>query len=265
MQFEFILEKMANELAQPVNYFIDPDHSKILVNDWIGKELHFKFSGEIYCIVCGRKTKKAFAEGLCYPCFMNSPENSPCIIRPELCEAHLGKGRDMEWETKNHLQSHYVYLALTSAVKVGVTRSTNLVHRWIDQGAWKGIPLCLTNNRYEAGIIEVSFKSQITDKTNWQQMLKDLRYDIDLKAKREELLKFLDPQFSQFVVNNPELTEIVYPVQKYPTSVKSVNLEKSPDFKSTLAGIRGQYLIFIDNSVLNIRSHSGFKVNISVN
>ena len=56
-----------------------------------------------------------------------------CVIKPELCRAHLGEGRDMEWEREHHLKDHYVYLAVSSGVKVGITRDTQVPTRWIDQ------------------------------------------------------------------------------------------------------------------------------------
>ena len=62
--------------------------------------------------------KKSFNQGYCYTCFQNSPMSSECIIKPELCRAHLGEGRDMEWEREHHLKDHYVYLAVSSGVKV---------------------------------------------------------------------------------------------------------------------------------------------------
>ena len=35
------------------------------------------------------------------------------------------------------------------------------------------------------------------------------------------------------------------------------------EIKGTLKGIKGQYLIFEDNKVFNVRSHEGFVVEIS--
>ena len=43
-------------------------------------------------------------------------------MRPELCQAHEGIARDMEQAKRNCLQQHLVYLAVSSNVKVGVTR-----------------------------------------------------------------------------------------------------------------------------------------------
>jgi hypothetical protein len=46
--------------------------------------------------------------------------------------------------------------------------------------------------------------------------------------------------------------------------VSSLNLEKMPDFKGTLTGIKGQYLIFEDGTVFNVRTYEGYVVKISL-
>src|SRR5580658_698700 len=128
-----VLDKMRTLYINPVQYFLELGPDKIAVNELLGKPIKLQWTGNIYCGVCGRKTYKSFGEGLCYNCFANAPENAECIVRPELCEAHLGKGRDPEWEQRHHNRPHYVYLALTNDVKVGVTRGDQIPTRWIDQ------------------------------------------------------------------------------------------------------------------------------------
>jgi hypothetical protein len=54
-----------------------------------------------------------------------------------------------------------------------------------------------------------------------------------------------------------------FPVTQYPEKVQSINLVKTPSFKNTLTGIKGQYLIFEDQRVFNVRSHEGFVVKLS--
>ena len=145
------LKKMRVENGSPIKYWLPTKDGELFMNDLIGKEIELEFTGEINCCVCNRSTKKSFGNGFCYPCFMNAPENSECIIRPELCLGHEGKGRDPEWEEKNHVIPHTVYLALTSGVKVGITRGGNEFTRWIDQGAWKTIKLATVPDRYTSG------------------------------------------------------------------------------------------------------------------
>jgi hypothetical protein len=57
--------------------------------------------------------------------------------------------------------------------------------------------------------------------------------------------------------------KINYPVIKYPEKVKSVNLKKIPEFEGKLSGIKGQYLIFENGQVFNVRNHSGFIIGLS--
>ncbi|MFB6307199.1 MAG: DUF2797 domain-containing protein, partial [Flavobacteriales bacterium] len=117
---------MRTEFDTPVRYTLPIGIDNIELNQYINKNIRLKWTGNIYCIVCGRKTKKSFFQGLCYPCFRDAPQASECIIHPEKCRGHLQEGRDIEWEEKNHVKPHYVYLALSSQVKVGVTREDQI-------------------------------------------------------------------------------------------------------------------------------------------
>jgi Protein of unknown function (DUF2797) len=209
---------------------------------------------------CGRKTAKSFAQGFCFPCFKDSPENAECIIRPELCRGHLGEGRNVEWEQTNHVQPHIVYLALSSGVKVGVTRSTQMPTRWIDQGASKAMILAETPNRYFAGAIEVAMKTFLTDKTNWQRMLKGEVSAESLLEVKQILKEKLSEELSQFFSADETLLEIKYPVIKYPAKVTSMSFDKMTEISGILFGIKGQYLMFDDGRVINIRNHSGYLV-----
>ena len=101
---------------------------------------------------------------------MSSPAVGDWIMKPELSTAHLDiEDRDLEYEKRIQLQPHVVYLALSSEVKVGVTRKTQVPTRWIDQGAVQAIPIVEVPNRYLAGITEVALKNHFADKTNWQK------------------------------------------------------------------------------------------------
>ena len=88
-------------------------------------------------------------------------------MKPELSKAHLGiEERDLEFEKRLQLQPHYVYLAKTDRIKVGVTRATQMPYRWMDQGAKSAVILLETPNRYVAGQAEVALKNYFTDKTS---------------------------------------------------------------------------------------------------
>ena len=265
MNYNGTLSKMKTDLQDPIIYNLPIGDDLVLMNDLIGKYIVFDWKKEIYCISCGRKTNKSFAQGHCYPCFINSPETSECILRPELCEAHNGVARDIEWAEKHCLKDHYVYLAISSGVKVGVTRSTQIPTRWIDQGAWKAIKLAKTPNRYLAGLIEVKLKEYISDRTHWQKMLKNILIEgANLLEKKEEMIKYLPEDLTQYKSTNDKIIEINYPVNEYPEKVKSVGFDKFNEISGRLWGIKGQYLMFDDGTVLNIRKHAGYLINFEI-
>jgi hypothetical protein len=185
-------------------------------------------------------------------------------LHPELCEAHLGKGRDLEFEERNHNQPHFVYLAATDKVKVGVTRATQIPTRWIDQGASSSIILAETPNRYLAGCIEVALKDFFTDKTNWQNMLRNFQDEsIDLEEEKWQVHDELPSDLTQYWIENDEITTLNYPVLEYPEKVSSMSFDKTAQIQGTLTGIRGQYLIFDTKNVVNIRRHTGYEIEIN--
>lgn len=256
--------KMRTEYGQPVQYLLPLDEETVDMNDLIGHHLKLRFTGDIHCKVCGRKTKKSFGQGFCYPDFINHPANSECIIRPELCEGHLGKGRDPEWEKEHHVQPHVVYLALSSGVKVGVTRQDQVPTRWIDQGAWKAIRLAEVPYRRLAGEIEVALKEHLTDKTPWQRMLKhELATGVDLQQYKEEMRGKLPEAFQEYYSDNHDIIEIEYPALGFPEKVKSLSFDKQPEIEGKLMGIKGQYLLFEEGRVLNVRKHTSYLVELS--
>lgn len=255
------LRKMKTEDGNPIQYQLTFKDESYPINPAIGQTLTMHFTGEINCVKCGNLTKKSFGQGFCYPCFISAPEMSECIIRPELCEGHLGKGRDPEWETKHHVQPHIVYLALSSGVKVGVTREDQIPTRWIDQGASEAIILAETNNRQEAGKIEVALKAHMSDKTQWQRMLKNqILEGVDLIEEKETALDLLPEEYEDFFSEDYDVWQAEYPVLEYPEKVKSINLDKTPSYTGKLMGIKGQYLIFEENLVINLRKYGGYKV-----
>lgn len=265
MTYRGNLRKMTTIAGDPVQYQLRLGEDTVAMNDLIGQSIHIHYEGVINCKICGRKTSKSFGEGMCYPHFMTHPANSPCILRPELCEGHLGKGRDVEWEQEHHVQPHAVYLALSSAVKVGVTRETQIPTRWIDQGASQAIVLAETPYRQLAGQIEVALKEHYTDKTSWQRMLKnEVDESADLIAEKAKAVELLPAEFQQYVSEDDEVAELIYPVQAYPPKVKSLNLDKIADIGGTLQGIKGQYLLLDENRVFNVRKHTGYLVEITV-
>lgn len=262
MEISGNLSKMRTELDDPIRYRLQLDGDVLEMNDLLGRQLDIHFSGRINCIACGRPTKKSFGQGFCYPCFRDAPENAECIVRPELCEGHLGKGRDPEWEQKYHVQPHYVYLALSSGLKVGITRSTQVPTRWIDQGAAEAIILAEVPYRRLAGEIEVALKTYYNDRTNWQRMLKNEIAAADLIRTKEQAYHHLSEELKQYVTEDDRVWNLHFPHLDVPTKVKSQKLEKVQDVSGILTGIKGQYLILDNVNVLNVRNHAGYFVDI---
>lgn len=236
------------------------------VNQWLGKHVQIEFTGKIHCIATGKVIKKTYGEGLSYDAWLTSPLGNPAIVKPELSRIHEGIAlRDKEWEEKHHNQPHFVYLSRTSGVKVGVTRSTNLHSRWIDQGATEGIILALTPYRQLAGLVEVALKEHIADKTAWQAMLKGQCDDITpLTNHKDRMLQLLPSEYEDFFSDDDAIQIINYPIIRLPSKPKSLKLDNFPIISKRLTGIKGQYLIFEDDSVLNIRAHSAYEVSILV-
>ncbi len=257
------LRKMQTRLEGVAHYTLMLDDVPIDMNAKIGETIKLTFDGTINCIACGRKTNKSFGQGFCYPCFRNAPEASECIIRPELCRAHEGEARDMDWAERHCLTEQIVYLARSSAVKVGITRASQMPTRWIDQGATDAIVFARVPNRYTAGLVEVAMKEHLTDRTNWQRMLKNEVIDADLVATKASLIDTLDADLRQYIDEDNTVCTIDYPVERYPEKVKSIGFDKQAEIEGLLAGIKGQYLIFDDNRVLNIRKHNGYRIGLT--
>lgn len=264
MKYFGALSKMRTAMADPIQYYLMLDNDFIQLNDFVGREISLQYSGTITCF-CGNEVTETYRKNFCRDCFFTKPEASLTIMKPELSKAHLGiEERDLEWEKKMQLQPHVVYLANSAGLKVGVTRDSQVPTRWIDQGAEQAIVLARTSNRYEAGTVEVHLKDTISDKTPWQKMVQGYVPEVDLVAAKHEVLKYLPDELSQWAEQDDEIYQMKYPVEEYPTKVKSINLNKIPEVKGVLKGIRGQYLLFEGGGVLNVRSHEGYRVTLEV-
>lgn len=255
------ITKMKVTFGSPIQYELILGETIIPMNQFIGRNISLIWDNKIICTNCGKNTKTSFGQGFCFPCFQTAPEAAPCIISPELCRAHEGEGRDVEWEQTHHNQPHIVYLASSDSVKVGITRAGNQFTRWIDQGAYSTIVLAETPNRYLAGVIEVALKSELSDKTNWQRMLKnEIDESIDLVEEKWRIESILPFDLQDYFSENDEVHVMEYPVNQFPTKIKSVGFDKTPEVSGTLVGIKGQYLIFSDDRVINLRKHTGYLV-----
>ena len=263
------LRKMKVELADPVKYQLSLNDELVDLNPLLGKPIKLTYTGNIACVHCGGATKKSFNQGYCYRCFISLAQCDMCIMKPETCHYDAGTCREPDWADEFCFQPHFVYLANSSGIKVGITRQTQLPTRWIDQGAVQALPILKVQSRFISGLAEIAIARHVSDKTSWQKMLKNQTAPIDLKAKRDELLKVCDAELAEItkrfgeqafelLPDAPEV-DIVYPVIEYPTKVKSFNLDKQVEVAGTLLGIKGQYLL-LDSGVINIRKFSGYEV-----
>ncbi|MEO1081789.1 MAG: DUF2797 domain-containing protein [Pseudomonadota bacterium] len=254
------------------NYALPLDDHAVPLNELIGRSIQLNYSGEIHCLKCGRKTRKSFNQGYCYPCFTRLAQCDSCIVKPEKCHYAAGTCREPAWGEEQCMIDHVVYLANTSGLKVGITRGTQVPTRWIDQGATAAMPIFRVASRLDSGLVEVLFAEHVADKTAWQANLKGPGDVIDLAAARDRLTEVCAPGLESLedergigaitpLVDQSE-TRIDYPVLEYPQKVKSLTLDKIPEISGRLLGIKGQYLI-LDSGVVNIRRHAGYRVQFS--
>ena len=262
--FSGVLKKMLTTIDQEVQYYLDLPQHVINLNQCINKSLSLSLKG-YECLNC-HKTEAIFRQGFCKKCFFESPQAGDWIMRPELSKAHLDiEDRDLVYEKKVQLQPHIVYLALSSHLKVGITRKSQVPTRWIDQGAHQAIALLEVPNRYLAGLGEVALKELFSDKTNWRKMLQFNEVpEIDWTLERNKAIDALPNELKPYIIQNESLTSLSFPVERYPEKVKSLNLVKEEQFRGVLKGLKGQYLIFEDNTVFNVRSNEGLVVELKV-
>lgn len=263
MQYQGVLKKMPTENADEIQYFLDLNSDFLHLNQIIGKSVTLAFV-TYECLNCHLE-KEIYRQGFCRSCFFETPNAGDWIMRPELSKAHLGlEDRDLAYEEKVQLQPHIVYLANSSNVKVGVTRKQQVPTRWIDQGAHEAIEIVEVPNRYLAGITEVALKERVADKTNWRKMLKNDIEDENLVDWRNQLRPYLPDEVSEYYLENNSETALNFPVTKYPEKPRSLNLLKQKEYTGKLAGIKGQYLIFEDDTVFNVRANEGLVVKITI-
>ncbi|WAC03672.1 DUF2797 domain-containing protein [Lacinutrix neustonica] len=263
MTYQGVLTKMTTEFSQPIQYYLVFENDFIHMNQLLNKTLRFQFVKH-QCLNC-KLDKPIYRQGFCKSCFFDIPQAADWIMKPELSTAHLDKeDRDLDYEKKVQLQPHIVYLANSSNVKVGVTRKSQVPTRWIDQGAHEAIEIVEVPNRYLAGITEVALKAHVADKTNWRKMLKNDVEEENLVAWRNTLKQYIPQEAQQYFIENNSETTIEFPVLQYPEKPKSLNFEKVGVYEGVLKGIKGQYLIFEDNTVCNIRGNEGSVVSIDI-
>lgn len=264
---------MQTRLEPKVAYQLPIGDAVLDMNALLDQQIEIHFEGQINCVHCDRLTKKSFNQGYCYPCFRKLAECDSCIMSPEKCHFHLGTCRDEEWAQTHCMVDHIVYLANSSGLKVGITRATQVPTRWMDQGAVQAIPLLKTKTRYLSGLVEVALKQYVSDRTQWQRMLKNDVDVLDLQEEKEKLLAIArddiiilqaehgEDAIQVLATDNSDETQIDYPVLQHPVKIKSFNLDKEPTIRGKLLGIKGQYLI-LDTGVINLRKYTAYLLSI---
>ncbi|MEC8886617.1 MAG: DUF2797 domain-containing protein [Pseudomonadota bacterium] len=251
VEYKFVLDQFNTDLMQ-----------------CLGEKLQLEWTGRIFCVSCGNATPKSYSQGHCFKCFKTKAECDMCILKPETCHYHLGTCREESFAQQVCFQPHIVYLANSSALKVGITRQVNMPTRWLDQGATQALPILRVGSRRLSGQVEILFAEMIADKTNWRALLKGEADPVDLVEEKEQILDqfhmelaTLANEYSEeelgFLDDQP--LEFQYPVQQYPHKITSHNLDKTPIIEGKLQGIKGQYLL-MDTGVINIRKYTGYEI-----
>ncbi len=265
------LRKMQSSLTSPISYQLPVGDQTVDLNALIGKSITLTYSGNIFCSNCGKKTKKSYSQGHCFVCMRKLASCDMCIMKPETCHFDQGTCREPEWGEENCMIPHYVYLANTTAIKVGITRHTQIPTRWIDQGATQALPIFKVATRHQSGLLEVALAEFIADKTNWRNMLKGNGEVIDLKSQGAALIEQIRPKLTELselfgataiTELDEEVVELDFPISEFPSKISSFNFDKNPEVTGILKGIKGQYLIF-DTGVINIRKFTSYEVTVS--
>lgn len=267
------ISKMRIAMDAPAQYSLRLNDAQYALNPLIGQTMRLEFLGSIHCTHCDRVTKKSFAQGYCWPCFSKLAQCDSCIMSPEKCHYEAGTCRDPQWAQDFCMTDHFVYLANSTGVKVGITRRSQLPTRWLDQGAIQAVPIFRVATRQQSGFVEDVLRSQVADRTNWRALLKGDVEPVDLIAIREQLLErcaeplqALQQRFGLQAIQpitDVDVLEMAYPVEAYPAKISSFNLDKKPVAEGTLIGIKGQYLLF-DTGVINIRKYTSYQLSVSV-
>lgn len=272
MQVQGGISKLRTALDTPVSYQLPVGDQHLPLNECLGRTLRLESLGLIHCSHCGRRTKKSYSQGYCYPCMIKLASCDTCIMSPERCHHHLGTCREPAWGEQFCMTDHIVYLANSSGLKVGITRATQVPTRWIDQGASQALPIMRVSTRLQSGLVEDLLRQQVADKTNWRALLKGEPEPVDMLAARDRLLDgaaqgimALQQEYGLQAIQplDAQVTEIRYPVLQYSAKPQSANLDKEPVLEGTLLGIKGQYLL-LDTGVINIRKYTAYTLSVSV-
>lgn len=244
---------------------------EIALEEFLGRDIRLEYQGEIFCIHCAQSSKRSFAQGHCYRCFKKLASCDLCVLKPDTCHYAEGTCREPQWGETHCMSEHWLYLANTSGLKVGLTRRGQAPTRWLDQGATQALPILAARTRRQAGMIEKRLSaSGIAEQTQWRRMLSGEPEPLPLVEEAEKLRRELSvEEFCTPLDAEPpewlqeEALEIRYPVRRYPSKPKSLKFDKQAVIEGALHGVKGQYLMIGDDA-LNVRSMAGYQVRFSV-
>jgi hypothetical protein len=261
------LRELKHKPGEVVQYQFVTEGQAQSMSEWLGRAITLKATGRKSCIHCGRMVKKLYQSGYCFPCVTTLAECDLCIVKPHECHFHQGTCRDEEFAKSHCMIPHYVYLAVSSGVKVGLTRKGRQFVRWVDQGASKAILLAELPTRKAAGELEVEIAKELPDKTDWRKMLRHTGVDdgVDLAVIKEQVVRRLPPEFQPYVLTDDNTVyEFTYPITPgVEVNVAALSLDKSSELSGVLLGVKGQYLM-LDSGVFNVKKHAGYEIQLSV-
>ena len=112
--------------------------------------------------------------------------------------------------------------------------------------------------------MEVHLKKYFSDKTGWKKMLKNQHGSVNLVDEKKKLFELLTDELKEYFVRDDKIYRMEYPGAEYADKISSINLKKESKFKGVLRGVRGQYLIFSRGEVLNVRTHAGMLIEMTL-
>ena len=252
------------ECAAPARYRLQfADGTSHALNEQIGQGFRIVFDGVVVCRYCATESRRSFGGGYCYDCFKTLARCDLCVVSPDRCHYDKGTCREPDWGESFCMQPHTVYLANSSGIKVGITRRGREQRRWLDQGAIQGLPILHAQTRRAAGLVEAQIARFLPDRTDWRKMLRDDVPELDLNAARARIddaalalprgTRWLDPV---------QVERLHYPLPRIGLPLQTLKLQAGPAV-GNLIGMKGQYLV-LDDGALNVRSHSGYRVTVTV-
>ncbi len=241
----------------------------------LGRTVAITSLGAVLCAGCGERSMVALGGGYCRRCFLSLPQCDRCFRSPEHCHHHLGTCRDPAWGSRVCMAPHVVYLAETSGLKVGITRPARTRSRWMEQGALQARPWLQARTRRIAGEVEARLRADVSDRTNWRQMLRHRTPDLDLaravaecEDRHAEGLAALRAEFGAdalLPVQDPTTWRGRFPLPEHGApSLHALRLVNAGDrVQGQVLGAKARYLV-LDSGVFNAASHDGLLVQLEL-